>query len=194
MKSNFLLKKQALTILLSLSTIFVFSQPQQHVWQFQNQEIDFTSGAPQVNSTSNQTFSYENSHGIHDDNGNMILKIVDGTVYNKFNQVIGGLTGYSSGMVNSLQIIPFKNNQCKYYVVYSAVNLGMPCCFNGDEPCCFAENFLYYSIVDLSLDNGNGVIVSNGNILNTSNSSIKYEDFATSTLSNNGDRYLYNIG
>jgi hypothetical protein len=186
MKLNLSFKKQALSILLSLSTIAVFSQTQQHVWEFKNHEIDFTSGTPQVNVTDNDLIDYNNSHGIHDENGNMILKVVDGNVYNKFHQGIGGLIGEQVDSDGSLQIIPFSNNQCKYYIVYLV-----------DKGLSYAQFTFYYAIVDLSLNNGNGEIIAN-DILHSSpesQSGFKYEDFATSTIKNaNGDRYLYSIG
>lgn len=189
MISTVKLKKQVLVFYLSITTFAIFSQSpnQQHVWEFKNHAIDFTSGTPQVNTTASQLGDYNNSHGVHDENGNMILKVVDQTVYNKFHNPIGGLEGEQVNTDGSLQIIPFNNNQCKYYIVYLV-----------DKGAFYPQFTFYYAIVDLSLDGGNGEIISNGNILHLSpesQSGFKYEDFATSTIKNaNGDRYLYSIG
>lgn len=197
MKSKSLLKKQALTILLSLSSFAVFSQPQKHVLYFAEQQVDLTTGSASILNSSQFDLSnppeYNHANGVHDQDGNQILKIVDGSVYNKFSQNIGFLENFgTSGHASTLDIIPFENNQCKYYIVYTDHNIPAACCVNGTEPCCDPGFTLYYSIVDLSELNGQGQIITNGQILDPF-TDFWYTDVVVGNKNPSGDRYMYSI-
>lgn len=182
---------------LSLICFFCFSQlqaqVQQHVMYLPEQQIDLRTATPVVSAAPGSPSTAMESNGVHDANGNMIMKVVDGAVYNRYNNLIGYLQNYGSrGYTHPVLIIPVKGELCSYYIVYADYQIPMPCCVNGTEPCCFNGTDTRYAKVDLSAASGQGAFVSNGVML-ASNTSPYWEGMAVSTANGSGNRFLYLI-
>ncbi|MGQ3015378.1 MAG: hypothetical protein ACT6QS_16815, partial [Flavobacteriales bacterium] len=127
------MKKSLVSLATVLASLFLFNsflqaQVQQHVWYLPEQQARFTSATPVVSTPPFSPSSYMESNGVHDAAGNMILKVVDGVVYNRYNNTIGYLQNYGNrGYTPELAIIPVKGELCSYYIVYSDYTLPMLC-------------------------------------------------------------------
>ncbi|MGQ3130761.1 MAG: T9SS type A sorting domain-containing protein [Flavobacteriales bacterium] len=192
------MKKSLVSLATVLASLFLFNsflqaQVQQHVWYLPEQQARFTSATPVVSTPPFSPSSYMESNGVHDAAGNMILKVVDGVVYNRYNNTIGYLQNYGNrGYTPELAIIPVKGELCSYYIVYSDYTLPMLCCVNGTEPCCFTGTDLRYSKVDLAANSGQGAFVSNGNVLSATTGG-SWEGFAVSRADGSGNRRIFHI-
>lgn len=182
-----------LAVLLMFNYRSALAQAQQHVWYLPDQKADFTSASPVVSAPPFSPSGALESNGVHDAAGNMIMKVVDGAVYNRYNAVIGYLQNYQNrGYTPELAIIPVKGELCSYYIVYSDYQIPMPCCVNGTEPCCFPGNDLRYSKVDLAANGGQGAFVTNGTVLSATTSGY-WEGFAVSRADGSGNRRIYHL-
>lgn len=135
MKSNLLLKKQALTILLGISTSLVFSQSQKHVWYLKNQEIDFSTSIPTVSPISpsfgagGEDIDHETGSGVHNSDGDKILSVFNSVVYSQYGPI--GALDFFERAVSPPLFIPKPDSPCSYFIVYSSRN---PFIQNPDFP------------------------------------------------------------
>lgn len=204
MKTNFLLKKQALSILLSLSTIAVFSQSQKHVWYLKNQEIDFSTTTPTVSPISpsfgagGDDIQQESGNGIHNSNGDKILSVFNQTVYSQYGPI--GTLDHFERAVSPPLFIPKPGSPCSYYIVYSSRD---PFVQNPSNPPNYCTSMTgsssqynkFYAEVDLSANSGSGEIVSNGNGIELDACNhFAPNPIAVSKELQNGNRYLYLLG
>lgn len=144
--------KPALIVFLFLST-FCLGQKETRFWYFGNGSgIDFSTNPPSA-LTNGGIFTYDCSSTISDANGNLLFYTNGVTVWNKLHVPMAnglGLKGNNSGGQSAL-IIP-KPGSNEYYI-FTVPNHG----FDG----------LYYSIVDISQNNGLGNVISKNNLLHT---------------------------
>lgn len=149
-----LLMRQSLFILLSIfSSIHLYSQNEANIWYFGlNAGVDFNSGVPLV-LTDGQLVTDEGCATISDASGQLLFYTDGITVYNNDHQIMAngnGLMGNSSS-TQSATVVPRPGSSSIYYVFTTDAELG--------------TNGLRYSVVDMSLDNGNGAVTAEKNIL-----------------------------
>lgn len=141
------------SILFLLSNMLVFSQGEANIWYFgENAGLDFNSGSP-VPLLDGQINTIEGSAVLSNNLGQLLFYTDGITVYNKNHQIMvngTGLMGHSSS-TQSATIVPMPGNNNLYYVfTLDARGIG--------------DGFRY-SIVDISLDGGNGAVTSSKNVL-----------------------------
>lgn len=130
-------------------TLSCFAQKEGYVWYFGDSVgIDFTSGSPVVVLLNDKLDYGESGATICDKNGNVLMYTNGKALINRNNDTMVNGTDLN-GSKNSFQVAtilptPDKNNE---YYVFTTNALG------GGSP----EGF-YYSVVDLTLDNGNGAV------------------------------------
>lgn len=128
--------------ILSVSTCNGISKNNAKHWYFGNQAaIKFENNVP-VPLTNSAMTQVEGVATMSDANGNLLFYTNGITIFNRNHQVMvngSGLTSNSSN-TQSAFIVPFPQNPNKYYVI-------TPGPYN-------------YSIVDMTLDNGNGAVMS----------------------------------
>ena len=140
--------------------IFIFSfslkvkcQKEANIWYFgEYAGIDFNSGSP-VALTNSAMSQYEGCATISDANGNLLFYTNGMTVWNRNHDVMENgtdLMGHPSSTQSGV-IVPFPDDTSKYYI------------FTVDAEIS-TEKGLRYSIVDLTLDNGNGAVTNEKNI------------------------------
>jgi hypothetical protein len=155
-----------------------WSQSQQHVWYFGNQKIDFTKPTLQIEEIPNMGNITPQflSDGVHNEQGKMVMNIVDDKVYNS----VGGLIGYLDSDLFSTPenvIIPFPGSTCKFIVLSTMNSTGNLVNTNSN-------------IVDLAANNNQGSM-STDLILSSSNAN--YRDIVVGTLNANNERLFYTI-
>ena len=143
-------------------------------WYFGNRAaIKFENNIPEALTNSAMTQA-EGVATISDKNGDLLFYTNGITIYNKNHEIMNngnGLTSHSSN-TQAAFIVPFATDQNKYYVI-------------TPDP-------YYYSVVDMTLDNGNGAVVPNQkNILITEERS---EKVAGVMSSNDVDLWLITFG
>ena len=143
-------------------------------WYFGNQAaVRFDTNGP-VALTNSVMTQVEGVATISDTNGNLLFYTNGITVFNRNHQTMVNGTGLTSHASNTQAafIVPFPGNPNKYFLI-------------TPDP-------YYYSIVDMTLDNGNGAIESTSkNILITNDSS---EKVAGLFASNQTDIWLITYG
>ncbi|NSW45085.1 MAG: T9SS type A sorting domain-containing protein [Bacteroidales bacterium] len=147
-------KKSLLTVLLGIIfSVSLFSQANNYnsnIWYFGKYAgITFNTGHP-VAIYGGQTNTIEGVATICDLNGNLLFYTEGTTIWNRFHQVMpngSGLLGHYSAAQSSI-IVPDLNNNNKFYV------------FTVDAVENHLQNGLRYSVVDMTLDNGKGDVVS----------------------------------
>lgn len=102
-------------------------------WYFNGNEVDFSSGVPQINSLpASRVNPKSGSHGMYGSNGNPLFQIIDGNVYNKFGNLVANLhtgspnTGpnyshgrYADEYAYEMEIVPVPGSECnKFYIFY----------------------------------------------------------------------------
>lgn len=132
---------------------FSGAQGEANIWYFgQNAGLDFNAGSP-VPLTNGQLVTDEGCATISNANG-LLLFYTDGiTVYNKNHEVMlngTGLMGHPSS-TQSATIVPKPGTSNLYYIFTTD---------NENDP-----NGFRYSIVDINLDDGNGAVTSDKNVL-----------------------------
>jgi len=146
------MKPPLLAILLFFS-LTVFSQGEANIWYFgENAGLDFNSGSPVV-LTNGKINTMEGCAVLSNSSGQLLFYTDGITIYNKNHQIMvngDGLTGHQSTS-QSATILQMPGNS-KLYYVFTLDAAGF---ING----------LRYSIVDISLDGGNGAVTSEKNIL-----------------------------
>ena len=145
--------KKITIIVFILSNMFSFSQKEANIWYFgKNAGLDFNSGSP-VALTNGRLDTDEGCATISNSNGQLLFYTDGITVYNK-NHVImqngSGLLGHRSS-AQSATIVPKPGSNNLFYIFTTD---------NEHDP-----NGFRYSIVDLLLDNGNGAITTDKNVL-----------------------------
>jgi len=172
--NSFSVSSSSVFTVLSESTCNGISKNNAKHWYFGNQAaIKFENNVP-VPLTNSAMTQVEGVATMSDANGNLLFYTNGITIFNKNHQVMvngSGLTSNSSN-TQSAFIVPFPQNPDKYYVI-------TPGPYN-------------YSIVDMTLDNGNGAVMSTAkNIsINTENS----EKVAGLEASNQTDIWLITYG
>ncbi len=169
------LKYYIFGILLSISTLNIFAQGEADNWFFgANAGVNFSSGSP-VNIPGGQLNTLEGCASISDGSGNLLFYSDGSTVWNVNHTIMlngTGLNGDDSSTSSAL-IVPSPNNDGIYYI------------FTVDEPHHdenqFSNHGLNYTAIDMSLDGGNGgVVTAEKNIqlityVSTSAEEIKYK-------------------
>jgi PKD repeat protein len=164
----------ALLPLIVISILQIRNTAAQHeydVWYFGgNAGMDFTSGLP-VNLTNGKVNTVEGSASISDSSGNLLFYTDGVSVWNKLHNVMtngNGLNGGASSSQSAL-ILQQPGSDSLYYI------------FTVGEA---QTNGLQYSIVDMSLQSGDGEVVVK-NVLLLSNTTEKL----TATFHSNGTDY-----
>lgn len=149
------LKKEYLFLLIILlNSINLQAQNQNNKWNFGNKaSVDFNSGSP-ISTSNSELVSVEGVASIADRNTGNILFYSDGlNIWNANNQVMPNGTGLlGASQTSSTQgvlIAEYPNSPNKYFV------------FTVDETSNGGNNGFRYSIVDMTLDNGLGDIITN---------------------------------
>lgn len=172
--NSFLVTSTSVFTVLSESTCNGISKNNAKHWYFGNKAaIKFENNVP-IALTNSAMTQVEGVATMSDANGNLLFYTNGITIFNRNHQVMvngSGLTSNSSN-TQSAFIVPFPQNPDKYYVI-------TPGPYN-------------YSIVDMTLDNGNGAVMSTAkNIsINTENS----EKVAGLLASNQTDIWLITYG
>jgi len=140
-----------IVFILFLNILFAnsnFSQGYFNQWYFGHKAgLDFNSGSPVVK-YNGEIFTDEGCATISDYDGNLLFYTDGVTIWNKNHKPMvngTGLKGHFSSTQSAL-IVPFPNNNRKYYIFTVSNNL--------------SDGELRYSIVDMAIDNGNGGIIS----------------------------------
>lgn len=140
-------------ILFILSMLVSYSQGEANIWYFgYNAGLDFNSGTP-VALTDGQLYTNEGCATISNSQGELLFYTDGVTVYNRHHQVMQngtGLLGHSSS-AQSATVVPKPGFANLFYIFTTD---------NEHDP-----NGFRYSVVDMSLDNGNGAITSEKNVL-----------------------------
>lgn len=145
--------KKVMIFWLFLLPILSFSQNEAAIWYFgQNAGLDFNSGSPVV-LTDGQLSTFEGCATISDATGNLLFYTDGIIVYDKNHNVMPngtGLNGDSSSSQSAI-IVPKPNNPDQYYIFTADANV------NGSTD---TNRGINYSIVDLTLNGGNGDITT----------------------------------
>jgi gliding motility-associated-like protein len=136
-----------------LLPFLAFSQNEAAIWYFgQNAGLDFNTGTPVV-LTNGLLDTFEGCATISDASGNLLFYTDGITVYDKNHNVMpngNGLDGNSSSTQSAI-IVPRPNNADQYYIFTADENV------NGSLDNNLGIN---YSIVDLTLNSGNGDVTT----------------------------------
>jgi hypothetical protein len=146
MKKYFL----ALTTLLTL-TIAQGQTKRANHWYFGYEAgIDFSSGIPIADTLGNME-SIEGCGSISDTSGNLLFYSNGEKIWNKNHNIMPNGTSLFGDNSNeeACIIVPLPNDYSKYYIFYGG--------WDGVFPMITS---LYYSIVDMSLDGGNGDVMT----------------------------------
>ncbi len=144
-----------LVVLLSIAVFPVKAQyniPENNVWVFgENAGLDFNSGSPVPFITSGHMLS--GSASVSDEQGNLLFYATDKEIRNRMMQVMPNGTGTQSNLLTprGTLIIPFPGNP-ELYFVFTVIN--------QDNQQRGVTGELYYSLVDMRLDNGLGDVVA----------------------------------
>lgn len=153
--------KKAFTFFFLISTCILIAQLESSHWYFgRNAGIDFTSGNP-VPDYNGQLDTREGCASISDANGNLLFYTDGSTVYNANHNIMQngtGLLGNTSSSQSAI-IIPYPQDPNKYYI------------FTVDSEDNFDLSYgpndgLNFYIVDMSLANGLGAVLSFDNVSN----------------------------
>lgn len=143
-------------------------------WYFGNQAaLKFENNVP-VALTNSAMIQVEGVATMSDSNGNLLFYTNGITVYNRNHEIMVNGTGLLSHSSNTQAafIVPFAGNENKYYLI-------------TPDP-------YYYSVVDMTLDNGNGAIEADSK--NTLLTNEKSEKVAGVLASNEQDIWLITYG
>jgi gliding motility-associated-like protein len=145
--------KRIMIYWLILLPILTFSQNEAAIWYFgQNAGLDFNSGSPVV-LTDGQLSTFEGCATISDAAGNLLFYTDGITVYDKNHNIMPNGTGLNGNPSSSQSaiIVPKPNNPDQYYIFTADENV-----FGSTD-----NNMgINYSIVDLTLNGGNGDITT----------------------------------
>ncbi|HTN44766.1 MAG TPA: gliding motility-associated C-terminal domain-containing protein [Flavipsychrobacter sp.] len=153
-----------LITLLLYSSIYSYSQGEQHIWTFGDVGIDFNTPSPTAYTT-NLFPAYEGAASVCDANGHMQFYTNGFWVWDKNHEIMPALTGGTGGYTRAISpsigypplmswtgayatqatAIARRPTQPQQYYIFSLSTSGQ----------------LFYSIVDMTLNNGRGDIVPN---------------------------------
>ncbi len=149
-------------LLFALCTLKAIAQSdkQSNIWYFgESAGLDFNSGSPPTTLTNGQVVAqFRNSSTLCDENGNLLLYSDGESVWNKYNRVIPGaidIGGSSLTFTQNGVIIPHPKFGTQFYV------LSIPYTTNGISD-------ILYTLIDLSLNNGEGGVIFQRKVLATS--------------------------
>jgi len=145
--------KQYLVILSLLFSLNGFSQGENNIWYFGSfAGLDFNSGSP-VAISGGQTNQREGVASVSDATGNLLFYSDGVTVWDKTHSVMPNGTGLhgDGSTTQSATIVPVPGVPSQYYL------------FTCPE--IHTNEALYYSIVDMTLNGGNGDITAIKNVL-----------------------------
>lgn len=145
--------KKGSYVIILLYSIVVFSQGEANNWYFGNHAgLSFASGSP-VALTDGQLVTDEGCATISTASGQLMFYTDGTTVYNKNHTIMMNGTNlmgsYSSNQ--SATIVPKPGSTTLFYIFTTDAENG--------------SNGLRYSIVDMNMDNGNGAVTSDKNVL-----------------------------
>ena len=149
--------KYGLYIYLFFNTMMLYSQNEYNIWYFgEGAGLDFNSGQPQSLANSKMS-TFEGSSSISDSAGNLLFYTDGVTIWNKNHDTMQngfGLFGHNSS-TQSVLIAKQPGSLNIYYV------------FTTDAIDFLTESNrgVSYSLVDLSLNNGLGAVISKNNLL-----------------------------
>lgn len=165
-----MLKIVLLKLLLIGFSYTVFGQTGLKRWYFNGNEVDFSSGTPQVNPLpASRTNPKSLTHGMYGINGKPLFQVIDGNVYNKLGNLVGSvflnppLNGPPYQHVRSadeyayeMSIVPVPGSQCeKFYLFYFESIVSS----TSSQGPLYLGHSLRYTQYDLSLNNGQGGFV-----------------------------------
>lgn len=156
MKKSFLLISAAIALAGP-----AFAQKENNVWVFGDQsEINFNTTPPTISAQANSIVCFGSSASVSDANGQLLFYTSGDTLWDRNNNIMpngsGLIAPYSAAQSDQGQLIlPTISNPNQYYV-FSAEGVGDN--ILGGDP--FASR-VFYSIVDMSLNNGMGDVVQN---------------------------------
>jgi len=164
------MKKILLPLVFAISLNSSYAQKEGNIWYFGNAAgMDFNGGAP-VALNNGQLYTTEGSAAISDANGNLLFYTEGVNVYNR-NHVLmpngGGLMGGTSASQSAI-VLPDPASTNQYYI-FTVPNT--------------ASGALRYSIVDMTLDGGNGDITA---VKNVSLAGVPVAEKLTATHHRNG--------
>ncbi|SMC92292.1 Ig-like domain-containing protein, partial [Moheibacter sediminis] len=138
------MNKLYFTVILTLFYTALYAQFEHATWYFgKNAGVSFSSGFP-VGITGGQVDTNEGCASISDDCGNLLFYTDGRRVYNRTHSVMQngyGLSGNSTSTQSAI-IVPNPANADQYYIFT-----------------IFSISGFYYSVVDMTLDGGNGGLV-----------------------------------
>ncbi len=141
-------RKILLFVFIAFNVCYSFSQGQTNIWYFgDNAGLDFSSGNP-VAISDGELVTDEGCASISNENGDLLFYTDGSTVWDRNHAVMPNGTGLQGNSTSSQSaiIVPFPDDTTKYYIFCVDHNIN----FGG----------LYYSVLDLTLNGGNGDIVS----------------------------------
>lgn len=136
-------------------TQFGFSQNETNIWYFgQNAGLDFNSGSP-VALLDGQLSTSEGCATIADSSGSLLFYTDGITVWNKNHAIMSNGTGLmgNPSTTQAATIVPLPGSSSLYYI-FTLDAYGW-------------ENGFRYSIVDMTLDSGNGAIIDKNILIYT---------------------------
>lgn len=142
-----------LTLLFVLSFLLSRAQGEKDIWYFgYNAGLDFSSGTP-VALTDGQVHTEAGCAVASNAQGELLFYTDGVTVYNRNHQVMLGGTGLMGHLysMRSAHVVPKPGTANLYYIFTTD---------RGHDP-----NGLRYSVVDMDLDNGNGAVTGEKNVL-----------------------------
>ena len=151
----------AICCLTILNSIILEAQTLRNLFFNSNEnvvQLDFSTEPPTVVGTGTQG-SLEGIVHYEDDNGNLLFWFntdasANGGIYNQNGDKMLGSEGIlANDSAAEICVAPSPNNSSQYYLIYNAAN-----CTN-----------LYYSIIDMSLDNGLGDVVALNTVISNNN-------------------------
>ena len=160
------MNKQICIILFILTCSICNAQKYDYNWVFDDSiGIDFNNLAAPIVFNPIMHGGYDENHAsISDSSGNLLFYINDNfsfyheysCIYNKFYQIMDNgdsIPSYRTTTQGTL-IIPFINDTNKYYLIY----------LNTSNLTSYSQG-LYYAVVDMSMNNDSGKVISKNNLL-----------------------------
>jgi hypothetical protein len=177
-KSIYMKKKYAIyfaTLVLSAVLQRTWSQSQQHVWYFGDQQIDFSDGVEPVKSflpnMGNSVPQYF-SDGIHNFNNEMLFSFSDGQLHDRNGYYVDDIPD-DFFQDPPPMIVPFPGSQCKYFLFSTN-------CGNGTSTTTV-------KLIDLE-QTGSPIIST---VTSFSGTQVNYRNIAVSRENMNQERFIY---
>lgn len=165
-------------IVISVCSFTSKGQGEYNIWYFGNMAgLDFNTTPPTAITSSN-TYVAEGTSGICDRNGNLVLYTNDDSIYNYKHQLIknGLYTIRKQSPTQGFMALPHPSKSYNYYI-FSTPDLSLN------------DSFIRYSLIDMSLNNGNGEVVAKEIPIMPGN----YERLAVTAHENDRDYWVAGI-